>query len=245
MKNSLKILIAAGVLLFGSLGAYTAGLRAEYARGTYKDPLRNYNMLNFSNFNTIDVPAAGVMNVKVESGPFAVYVHNEDSAYVRVSQQGGRLTVALRFPDDKTHLAWREETEAVIIRCPRLDALTASTTYTVAGRPKIVWHSAHGTGGELLVQGFAQDSLRLTQNHTAHVVLAANRLGRLQAVVGATPGSSAELELRADNRLNATSLRVAGRGKLVAHNVALPALRWQLGDSARVELSGRSLMKLR
>ena len=243
MKNSLKIFIAAGVLLFGSLGAYTAGLRAEYARGTYKDPLRNYAPLAFRNFSTLDVPAAGVMNVKVESGPFAVYVHKEDSAYVRVSQQGGRLTVALNFPDDKAHLAWMKD--AVLIRCPRLDAITAGTTYTVAGRAKTVRQSENDANGELLVQGFAQDSLHLTQNHTAHVVLAANRLGRLQAVVGATPGSSAELELRADNRLDATSLRVAERGKLVAHNVALPALRWQLGDSARVELSGRSLMKLR
>jgi len=239
MKNSLKILIAAGVLLFGSLGAYTAGLRAEYARGTYKDPLRNYNALAFRNFNQVDVLAASALNVKIVAGQFGVHVGKDAAEFVRITQQGPRLSVALAYPEKWKFLG---PEDAVIISCPQLLALATDGVYSVAG--KMRWEKT-GERCEVTVQGFSQDSLTLRQDLASQVRLVGNTLGRLRAVVGATPGSASNLTLEDNNRLAASDLRVAGRGKLVAHNVALPALRWQLGDSARVELSGRSLMKLR
>lgn len=239
MKNSLKFFAAAGLLLLGSLTAYNAALRTEYARGTYKDPLHNYTALALRGFNTLHVPGAGMMDVRVEAGPYGVFVNKNVAQYVRITQQGTGLTVALNYPEKEAFMGM---SDAVIIRCPRLNVLAAGTSYTVAGRPKT-------TGGdrprELLVQGFAQDSLRLAQDQTAHVVLAGNRLGHLLALVGGTPGSTAQLDLSATNRIDASDLRVEEHGALVATNLALPARRWHFGDSARVELSGRALSGLR
>ena len=96
----------------------------------------------------------------------------------------------------------------------------------------------------LMVKGFTQDSLLLVQNHTSRVILAGNHLGRLHAVVGNTLGSTAALELSADNQLGTTDVRVEERGKLVANNLVLPGLRWQFSDSAQVELSGAALRAL-
>ncbi|WP_210520565.1 hypothetical protein [Hymenobacter terricola] len=243
MKNSLKFLTAAGLLLLGSLTAYNAALHTEYQLGTFKDPLRNYTALPLTNFNAVDVPAAGQMNVKVEAGPFAVYVSKDAAKYVHVTQRGHRLTVALSYPEKET---WLGRDEAVIIRCPRLSLLTAGTTYTVAGQRKTVPRSKfYQTPGGVVVKGFAQDSLRLVQNQTAQVELAGNRLGRLRAEVGGTPGSTAELDLNDDNRIDASDLHVEQSAKLVAKNLPLPALRWHFGDSARVELSGAALRGLR
>lgn len=241
MKNSLKFLTAAGLLLFGSLTTYNAALRAEYQRGAYKDPLNNYNALSLRDFRTVEVPAAGIMRVRVESGPFAVYVNKKAADYVRVKQQGGQLTVTLNFPEKEDYLG---QGDAVIIRCPRLDLLMAGSTYTRAGSPQTVARQDGLNRTALLVKGFTQDSLRLVQNHTAHVVLAGNHLGQLRAVVGNTAGSTAELDLGADNRLAATDVRVEHRGKLVATNLELPGLRWHFSDSAQVELSGAALRVL-
>ena len=241
MKNSLKFLTAAGLLLLGSLTSYTAALRAEYQRGAYKDPLNNYNVLALRDFRTLDVPAAGVMRVRVEAGTFGVYVNKKAADYVRVKQQGGQLTVALNFPEKEEYLG---QGDAVVIRCPRLDLLTAGSTYTRAGSPQTVAHRNDFNRTELLVKGFTQDSLQLVQSHTAHVVLAGNRLGQLRAVVGNTAGSTAQLDLSADNRLAATDVQVKHRGKLVATNLALPGLRWHFSDSAQVELTGAALRVL-
>ncbi len=242
MKNSLKFLTATGLLLLGSLTAYNAALRADYRRGTFKDPLRNYTALPLRGFSTLAVPAAGAMRVRVEAGPYGVYVGKKAAQYVRVSQRGGRLTVALSYPEKEDFLGWGA---AVVIHCPRLDALTAGTAYTLAGRPETQRQGESPNPNELLVQGFVQDSLRLTQDHTAHVVLAGNRLGQLRAVVGGTPGSTAQLTINADNQLAATDLRLEAHATLVANNLALPRLRWHLGDSARVELSGAALGPVR
>lgn len=241
MKNSLKFLTAAGVLLVGSLTTYNAALRAEYQRGAYKDPLSNYNALPLRDFNTLNVPAAGAMRVRVESGPFAVYINKEATEYVRAKQQGGQLTLTLNYPEKEKYLG---QGEAVIIRCPRLASLTTSTTYTRAGSTQTTMREKQPNDMFLMVKGFTQDSLRLIQNHTSRVILAGNHLGRLHAVVGNTSGSTAALELSADNQLGTTDVRVEERGKLVANNLVLPGLRWQFSDSAQVELSGAALRAL-
>jgi hypothetical protein len=242
MKNSLKFFAAAGLLLLGSLTAYNAALHTEYVRGSYKDPLHNYNSLALRDFNTLAVPSAGAMQMRVEAGPYGVFVSKDAAQYVRITQQGAGLTVALAFPEKEAYLGTGD---VVIIRCPRLSALTAGTAYTVAGQSKTTAKLDHSNSKQLLVQGFAQDSLRLSQDHTAHVVLAGNHLSRLLAVVGGTPGSTAQLDLSSTNRIDTSDLRVEEHGKLMATNLALPARHWHFSDSARVELSGRALEGLR
>ncbi|UOQ65362.1 hypothetical protein [Hymenobacter volaticus] len=185
MKNSLKFLTAAGMVLIGSLTTYNAALRAEYQRGTFKDPLSNYNVLPLRDFNTLDVPAAGAMRVRVESGPFAVYVNKEATEFVRAKQEGDKLTLTLNYPEKEKYLG---QGEAVIIRCPRLTSLTTGTTYTRAGSTQTTMRENQPNMMFLMVKGFAQDSLQLVQNHTSRVILAGNHLGRLRAVVGNTSG---------------------------------------------------------
>lgn len=242
MKTSTNWLLAALLLLLASLTAYNMTLRAEYRAGTYKNTLRNYTALPLRDFTTVAVPAAGLLRVRVEAGPYAVLVGKTAAKYVHATRQGSRLTVTLSYPEKTEYLG---PGDAVIIRCPRLDALMADASYTVAGQIKIGAFDGEWNRNELLIKGFSQDSLVLTQGRTAHVVLAGNHLGRLRATVGRVPGSTAELDLHSDNQVLASDLRIAGRSKLVADNLALPALRWQLGDSVQVELSGAALAGLR
>lgn len=238
MKNSLKFLLAAGLLLLGTLTAFNAALRTEYRLGEFRKPLYGYQKLPLpGGFNALDLPAAGLMDIRVEAGPCGVFVRKEDAGYVRVTQRGQRLSVALNLPRNHD-FSGRE----VLIRCPRLNALTASSSSSTAeNQPNTVPKLAYRNNRQVLVSGFNQDTMRLVLNHTAHLVLARNRLAHLQATVGNTPGSTAQLDLLPSNQLAISELRIKENGKLVARNVRLPTRRWHFGDSARLELTGAAL----
>jgi hypothetical protein len=235
MKNSVKFLLAALVVLLASLTAYNMALRAEYQSGAYKNPLRHYTTLGFKDFTEVDVPAASRLSVKVMAGPFKVYVHPEAKKFVHISQQGGRLVVALAMPDQAQSLGWGE---TVVISCPRLTALTTDGTYEVAGQPQ---HSPTFVGRTAVVQGFTQDSLTLHQDRGSRIELTNNRLGMLRAVVGTTPGSHSILQLNSGNHIAAASLALQSQSELVLDHVQIPQLHHSFGDSVKVTLDGTAL----
>lgn len=238
MKTSVKFLLAAALVLLASLAAYNTALRATYLSGAYKDLLRNYTALNFSNFTEVAVPAASGLSVKIMAGPFKVRVHPAAAKFVHLSQQGGRLVVELAFPEEAESLGWGE---TVVISCPRLAALTTDGTYQVGGQPH---HDRTATGRLVVVQGFVQDSLALRQDRGSRVELNNNRLGFLRAVVGSTPGSHPVLQLGSGNHLAAASLTLAHQSELVLDNVTIPQLYRAFGDSAKVTLAGAALGSL-
>ena len=237
MKTSNKLFVAAVALVLGSLASYDAALRAEYRTGHYKDPLYNYDALAFRNFDKVTVPAAGVLNVKIVAGPFGVHVSQEAAEFVHVSQQGGRLTVALAYAKE---WEWPGRNEAVVISCPRLAALATEGTYTVAGKPQLDQLQA---GGKVLVQGFRQDSLLLRQDRSSEIELKSNALGWLRGVVGTRSGSEPQLTIAADNHIQAADLAIGHRGHLDLAT-AIPHLRQQFSDSATVTFSGAAVREL-
>ncbi|WP_310395270.1 hypothetical protein [Hymenobacter sp.] len=241
MKNSTKFLTVALVLLLGALSAYNLGLRAEYRRGTYKDPLRNTALLKFTNFTEVDVQAASAVNVKITAGPgYSVRVNDDAKQYVQVSQQGARLRIALAFPEDRAYLG---SGDVVRITCPVLKRLTADGVYSLAGKP--VTDSQVGRmGGSVRVQGFAADSLTLVQDHGTRVELTGNRLGYLRAAAGQSPGSQSVLRIGQDNRIQAAAFDMQQRSELeLAGQIAQSS--YQFGESAKVSFAGAALESLR
>ncbi len=237
MKTSNKLMVAAVALVLGSLATYDAALRAEYRTGHYQDPLYNYQALGLRNFDKVTVPAAGVLNVKIVAGPFGVHINKEAAKYVRVSQQGERLAVALAYAEE---WKWLGRTEAVVISCPRLAELATEGTYTVAGKPQFDKLQA---GGHVLVQGFRQDSLRLQQDRSSEIELKGNTLGWLWARAGTRAGSESRLTIASDNGIQAADLTIAHRGHLDLAT-AIPRLRYQFSDSAAVVLTGAAVRSL-
>ena len=237
MKTSNKIFAAALLLLFGSLTAYNMALRAERRTNNYKNPLHNYYSLALNNFDAVSVPSVSGLQVKIVAGPFAVRVSKEAAAFVRVTQRGPQLLVAVAYPKEPEPLG---RPAAVVISCPRLVALTTAGTYTVAGQRPL---GELQTVGTVLVQGFRQDSLTLRQNQSNQIRLVGNTLHWLRAVVGASPGSGPELQIGADNRILSADLTIGHRGRL-ALSTAIARLRHQFSDSATVTLSGGAVRSL-
>jgi hypothetical protein len=238
MKTSNKLFVAAVALVLGSLATYDAALRAEHRTGHYKDPLRNYQALGLRNFDAVSVPSASGLQVKVVAGPFAVHVSKEAADYVHVTQRGRQLLVTLAYPEKPESLGRQQ---AVVITCPRLVALTTEGTYTVAGKPQLARIEA---GGEVEIQGFRQDSLTLRQDQSNQIRLAGNTLGWLRATAGTRPGSEPNLEIGADNHIQAADLTISHRGHLNL-TTAIPRLRYQFSDSATVVLTGAAARSLK
>lgn len=237
MKTSNKLLMAAVLLLLGSLTIFNLSLRAEYRRGTYKDPLRNTTALKFSGFTEVSVPAASALKVKIVAGPFGVRVSDRAAEFVKVSQQGGRLTVALAFPEDRQYLGGGD---VLTISCPQLRRLTAGSTYALAGKPLT---DRENRGGTVRVQGFRQDSLALRQDYASRVELTGNQLGYLRAEAGASAGSRAKLSIGPGNRIQAADLRLRSQSELeLGSRIEVP--RYQFGDSAKVSFAGPALSGL-
>ena len=239
MKTSNKWLLAALLLLLTSLTAFNMGLRQEYARGAYKDPLRNTTALSFRNFEEVAVPAAGAVSVQIVAGPFGVRVSDKAAEYVRVSQQGGRLVVALAFPQEVKYLGRGPH---VTISCPALTRVSADAEYLLAGKPTT--DREERRGGSLRVQGFRQDTLLVRQNHATLVELADNQLAYLGTDVGQSPGSTPVLRIEKSNRIQAADLRVQTRGELQLEAGGIGRLGTQLGDSVKVTLTGAGLRSL-
>lgn len=237
MKTSNKLCVAALALVLGALATYDAALRAEYRTGHYKDPLRNYQALGLRNFDAVRVPSASGLRVKIMAGPFAVRVSKEAADYVRITQRGQLLLVTLAYPGKPEPLGRQE---AVVIACPRLSALTTEGTYTVAGKDPL---GQRQSGGEVEIQGFRQDSLALRQEQSSQIHLVGNTLRWLRATAGTRPGSEPELNIDADNHIQAAALTVGHRGHLVLAT-AIPRLRYQLSDSVSVVLSGAAARRL-
>jgi len=237
MKTSNKLFVAAVALVLGSLATYDAALRAEYRTGHYKDPLRNYQALGLRNFDAVSLPSASGLQVKVAAGPFAVHVSKEAADYVHVTQRGRQLLVTLAYPEKPESLGRQQ---AVIITCPRLESLTTEGTYTVAGKPQL---ARIETGGQVEINGFRQDSLTLRQDRSNHIRLVGNTLGWLRASAGVRPGSEPNLEIGADNHIQAADLSIGHRGHLDLVT-AIPRLRYQFSDSATISLTGAAARSL-
>ena len=237
MKTSNTLFVAAVALVLGSLATYDAALRAEYRTGHYKDPLHNYQVLGLRDFDAVTVPSASGLRVKIEAGPFAVRVSNDAADYVRVTQRGQELRVTVAYPEKPESLGGRE---AVVITCPRLAALTTEGTYTVAGKVPPAQRQA---GGAVEIHGFRQDSLTLRQEQSNQIELKGNTLGWLRASAGTRPGSSPELQIFPDNRIQAANLTIGHRGHLDLA-AAIPHLRYQFSDSAAIVLTGAGIRSL-
>ena len=237
MKTSNKLFVAAVALVLGSLATYNAALRAEYRTGHYRDPLRNYQVLSLRNFDRISLPASGMVNVKIERGPFAVHLNKDAAEYVHVTQQNGQLAVTLDYPKE---WKWLGPKDALRITCPQLAAVSTTGTYSVAGQPQ---HDKLRGGAEVAIKGFRQDSLALQLDQSSHVVLTGNLLRQLRATTGQRPGTEPGLTIGADNHIQAADLTIGSRGHLDL-DTTIPNLRPHFSDSATVAFSGAAARSL-
>lgn len=239
MKTSNKLVISAVFLILASLFIYDLMLRTEFRTGTYKIPYRNYTELKFKDFDTINVKSVSAANVRFEQGPFRVRIAPRADEFTRVSQDKKTLNIEAIFKHDYES---SPNDYLVIISCPKIAQLKTSAWYGTNGRSYIdtivndQWNMR-----KVLVNGFKQDSLTISQDYGSRVFLSNSRIGFLKAAIGLSPKSGSQLNILNNNQLDNINLNIGNRSTLIINSVAGSKFNYHLADSARVTLAGAAL----
>jgi hypothetical protein len=239
MKSSYKLLILAVLLLFGSLTAYDFALKTEYEKGTYKDAFRNFSKLEYKNFDIIEINAANKVGVEIQyNKTFDVKISDRTKNYLKIKQVGSHLIVDLNINDSRTYLGER----VLIIQCPELRELKTDAIFLMNGKPVITKDISNTT---VFVNGFKQDSLKLTMNNASFIKLINDQIKYLSANLAKDPLSESDLTIDQSNLISSADINVENKGKLTLKNVIVDNFHTTISDSAQVRLSGASLRLLK
>lgn len=243
MKTSIKLLLAALLVVVVSIFAYDMMIQTEYRSNAYKKPYRYYKDLNFKDFDTINVRSVSASNVLFEQGPFRVRLAPGTDEFTRVSQDKKTLTVEAVFKHGYQNAM---NSYVVIITCPKIAELRTSAWYGTNGKFYIdtVVHDEWNMR-KVLVNGFKQDSLIIRQDYGSRIFLANNTIGNINATIGLSENSGSQLNILNSNRFNNVTLDIGHKSSLLMGTVPKGKFNYQMADSAKLILTGsaKNLLK--
>jgi len=243
MKTSIKLLVIAIVILFGTTAAYDFALKEEYEKGLYKDPMNSFTRVEYKDFDEIVINAANRLGAEIiHSDTFDVRVDNYAKSYVKFRQEGSRLIVDLDL-SSKRFFGKR----MLVIKCPAIKFVKTDAVYSFKGKDTVAVNNLgdYGGGKTTTIIGFKQDSLNLSINHASIVNLRGNKLEYLIADLGIAKSSQSGLGVDKTNKINYADLNIQNSSKLDLNDISFNRLVYKISDSAQVNLSGVSLKLIR
>jgi len=234
MKTSNKLVVAALVVVLVSLVAYDYLLKAAFVSGKYKDPYYSFVSLKNTGFDTVDIVSSTVANVKFIQGPFSVRIDSTALAYVQVKQTGKRLQINAVF---ENNYLYNHNPYVMVISCPKLLEISTDANYLVNGK-QITDSIAKEDWRKVLIDGFKQDSLTISQDYGSTLILANNHINLIDAVIGKSLGSGSKLIIREGNQFKIAKINVFNNSNLLLNNAAIGNLDYHLADSAKLTVTG-------
>jgi len=241
MKTSTKILMVTLAILIISLVAYDLSLKAEYRKGDYTNPYREYNSLNYSDFDEIESNASTAVNIILVQGPYKVLANPTTDDFLRVSKRGKRLVINAAFPDHYRNI---NVNYVLYISCPKLSLLKADAQYTTNSVPVTDTAVRDMRWYPTLITGFHLDSLRLQTDHASNIVLENNQINVLNGVIGQRTGSGSALTIGSNNKFANSNLYICNKSQLVIKGNTSPDLTYHLADSATLVVNGAAVKHL-
>jgi hypothetical protein len=239
MKTSNRLILCALLLILLTQLGYDHLLKAEFISGRYKDAYKDYVKLNYKNFDVVDLESSTAANVKFVQGPFKIIADSVATSNIKISQEGKKLIITAAY--DKEYL-WNANPYLIVISCPKLSAVHAGATYTVNKNIAVTdtinyisWNMRR-----VLIDGFKQDSLAITQDFGSTVELANNDLVHVTATVGKSAGSGSKIILLNGNRLKNANFEILNRSELVINNGGIENIHYHLADSAKMTIGAGS-----
>lgn len=243
MRTSNKLIIATFLLLLLSLFGYDCMLKAAYQSGDYKDPYSDFKSLDYKNFDAVDIVSSTAASVKFVQGPFSIKIDRVALDYVKFKQENRRLQIEANFED---HYMGNPNPYIIVISCPKLTEISTNASY-IANKKLVIdtivkddWNMR-----QVLIDGFKQDSLSISQDYGSTVVLANNTIGAVNAVVGKSPGSGSKFIVLKTNQFQKTNFDIRTKSRLLLNDATIHTLNYHLADSARLVITGaaQSLIK--
>lgn len=235
MRTSNKILIASFALLTISLAFYDLRLKAEYQKGDYTDPYRDFVKLDYKKFDAVELESSSAINIMLVQGPFKVAVSPQAIDFLDIQQKNNRLTVGAKFRD---HFRGVSPDYVVYISCPSLSSLKTDASYlsdnikatdTTAKDPN--WRAT-------VINGFTADSLDIQEDHASNVALQNNKIKHLTATVGSSDQSVSILTIGQNNNFDQADLNILNRSHLLIKGTNLNNINYHLADSASLMING-------
>jgi len=241
MKTSTRILMVTLAVLIISLVVYDLSLKAEYLKGDYTNIYHDYNRLDYSGFDEIELNSSTAVNIILVQGPFKVLAHPNSEDFLHVSKQGKRLVINAAFPD---HYKMIIASHVLYISCPKLSLLKMDARYTMHDTPvtdtvvrDLRWYST-------LITGFSLDSLRLQADNASNLVLENNRINTLNGIIGKSNNSRSVLTIGSNNKFAKSSLDICNKSQLIIKGSTSPNLNYHLADSATLVVNGAAVKHL-
>lgn len=236
MKTSTKIFLAAMLLLGIGLVVYDFQLKAALLKADYTRAYYDYDPMAFHDFDRVRLNASTAVNIQLVKGDFKVLAAPRIQDFLRLRQEGDELIVDARFPD---HFRSINAEFVLYISCPTLKEFRADARYEFGDESHTdeQWNQWDKT---TVISGFHLDSLGIREDNASHVVLRADTISAVSAVIG--PG--AVLTIGRNAALAGGKVAVANHARLIVYPAELPGLHYQLADSAMVEVSGSAAKQL-
>lgn len=229
------------IVFVSSLLVYDLGLRSTYLKGEYTQPFNDYTPLNYKGFDVIELHASTAVNIKLVQGPFKVLANPFASDFLKVKQQGTHLIIDAAFGEHYNAI----NTDYVLyVSCPKLHELQADAYYLK--KDVIITDTAANSFDwkPTLISGFNADSLRITENHAANIILEHNNINRLNAVVGINDRSRSNLTIGENNQFLKTKLDILNKSHLWIRSGNANNLNYHLADSATLVVKGAAAKQL-
>lgn len=244
MRTSIKILIATLALVIAGLLVYDTQLKAAYLKDDYKKPFGGFVPANFSNFNSIELRSGTVINLMVTKGPYKVLVAPAAGDFVKISQQGSKLIISAEFKDHYRGLA---DDYVVFVSCPELSSFSSNARYKAGDMTVTDTTVLNFAWKQTVINGFTNDTMRITESNASNVTIRNCRLNTLKAVVGVSNNSGADLTIGAGNSFKQTDFDIRNKSTLMLKNTAGGNINYHLADSAQLMVNGVSqpLLKLK
>jgi len=236
MKTSTKIFIAALVFLVLCIGGYDLLLKKEFLTGRYKNFYSHFTQLPYKDFDALEINAAHKASVEVVQGAFGVKADPNILDYVQFTQKGRLLQMNIQY---NTNRFYNDENYRIIISCPSLTSVTANA-FMIINRQRVIDTTTNDNWnyGKLMINGFKQDSLIISQDYGSQVVLANNNIGLLNATVGLSPFSGSHITILKSNHFNVAKLQVLNKSTLNLNEAKINQLDYRPGDSTRLIING-------
>jgi len=238
MKTSNKLILSALLLVMIFLFAYDYLLKEAYVSGNYKHPYKNFVALKFKDFDTVDLASSTAANAKFVQGPFSVRIDSNFLAYVKLKQKGRRLQVNTIFDGD---YLYNPNEYIMIISCPKLAAVSINATYQSYNKQvtdttvREDWNMR-----KVLIDGFKQDSLTISQDYGSTMLLSNNHFGAVNGSIGLSQKSGSKLIVLGNNKINQANFDIRHKSALWLYDALINNLNYHLTDSAKVVLVGKA-----
>ncbi|MGF7081921.1 hypothetical protein [Mucilaginibacter sp. UYCu711] len=223
MKTSNKLLIAATLMVIGSIVAFDFSLRAEYLKRDYKKRFYNKNQLSLKDFDAIEDNTANFTDLTVEQGPeFGVWIDDYDA----------KDDLIFTIDHRTLHIDYKKERKinnkySINIICPNLKSIVTRYKSLTALVER---------GGVTTVSGFKQDTMNVKVNNATLLALTDNNITLLNATV-----NSGILTITQNNTINTGNFDLKADAQFNMLNTDIKNARYKHENNAALNLSGKPL----